>query len=139
MRTLPFLARLPLLLALLAGACQRHRPEVLTASPTSMKQLEGTWLLSAEENSGDTLVYRPNTYAFPPVRGRTGFTLKEFGRFEQFEAVATGGLRGRDGTWTIAGNNRLHIHLADRQSPDYTLAILSFQKDEKVLRVRRQP
>lgn len=135
MRTLPSLARL---LALLAAACQQHRPEILTASPTSMKQLEGCWLLAAEENSGDTLVYRPNTYGFPPVRGRTGFTLQEYGRFEQFDAVATGGLRGRDGTWTIARNNHLRIHLTDRQSPDYTLEILSFQKKKRVLRVRRQ-
>ena len=70
----PSFARLlPLSLLLLAATCKPHRPAAATPAP---KQLEGTWLVSREENSGDTLVYRLNTYAFPPSRGRTGFAIK---------------------------------------------------------------
>ena len=75
------MSKLPLLvcllpLALLLGACEKRRPDaVATSSPASMKHLEGTWLQSREESSGDTLVYRPNTYDFPPTRGRTGFRM----------------------------------------------------------------
>ena len=132
----PLLTRLlPLVPLLLAATCQPHKPAIVTSSPTAMKQLEGTWLASHEENSGDTLVYRPNTYHFPPARGRTGFALKAYGRFEQFDIAPTDGLKGREGTWIAAGDTRLRIHLADGQSPDYTLEILTL--DKQVLKLRR--
>ena len=120
---------------LLAAACQQPKPAVVTSSPTSMKQLEGTWLAAHEENQGDTLVYRPNTYKFPPARGRTGFAIGPFGRFEQFDIAPTDGLAGHPGTWTSDGSTRLRIHLTDGQQPDYTLEILSL--DKKVLKLRR--
>ena len=130
-----FARLLPLSLLLLAATCKPHRP----AAPTliSTKQLEGTWLISREENSGDTLVYRPNTYAFPPSRGRTGFAIKPYGRFEQFDIAPTDGLAGRPGTWTTDSTTRLRIHLTDGQEPDYTLEIISLEK--QVLKLRRLP
>ncbi|GAC1373875.1 MAG: hypothetical protein NVS3B25_28870 [Hymenobacter sp.] len=117
-------------LLVLAAACHPHR-----VAPPAIKQLEGTWLLSREEISADTLVYRPNTYAFPAVRGRTGFALKPYGRFEQFDIAPTDGLTGRPGTWTADGNARLRIHLADSRDPDYTLEIISLH--HRVLKLRR--
>ena len=128
-----FTRLLPLSLLLLSATCQQRKPAVVT--PTSMKQIEGTWLASHEETSGDTLVYRPNTYNFPPARGRTGFAIKPFGQFEQFDIAPTDGLAGRPGTWTDAGDNRLRIHLTDGQEPDYTLEIIS--ADKKVLKLKR--
>jgi hypothetical protein len=134
MHTLRSFARLlPLSLLLLSATCQQRKPAVIT--PTAMKEIEGTWLASHEETSGDTLVYRPNTYAFPPARGRTGFAIKSFGRFEQFDIAPTDGLAGRPGTWASAGDNRLRIHITDGQEPDYTLEIISLEN--KVLKLRR--
>lgn len=142
MPKLPPLAHLLPLVALLA-ACeqQRHPAAVITSSPASMKQLEGTWLQSQEENSDDTLVYRPNTYRFPPTRGRTGFRIGSYGRFEQYDIAPTDGLTARDGTWTAAGDNRLRIHLSDKRTPDYTFEILSLtnRSQQKMLKLRRQP
>lgn len=133
---LPSLTRLlPLSLLLLAAACQQRR----SAAAPAMKQLQGTWLLSREENSGDTLVYRPNTYAFPPSRGRTGFAIKPFGRFEQFDIAPADGLAGRPGNWAIDRGTFLRIHLADSQETDYTLEILSMDTAKRVLKVRRLP
>ncbi len=127
---------LPFLLLLLAAACQpRKSTAVATSSSAAMKRLEGTWLASREENHGDTLVYRPNTYKFPPTRGRTGFAIKSFGRFEQFDIAPTDGLTGRPGTWSTAGGARLRIHLTDGQEPDYTLEIISLEK--RILELRR--
>ena len=132
-----FARLLPLAPLLLAAACQTNKPAVVTSSPASMKQLEGTWLASHEENRGDTLVYRPNTYKFPPARGRTGFAVKSYGRFEQFDIAPTDGLAGRPGTWTPSGNTRLRIHLTDGQTPNYTLEIISL--DQQVLKLRQLP
>ncbi|WP_231590685.1 lipocalin-like domain-containing protein [Hymenobacter terrenus] len=120
---------------MLSATCQQRRP----AKAIPMKQLEGTWLVSREENSGDTLVYRPNTYTFPPSRGRTGFAIGPAGRFEQFDIAPTDGLAGRSGTWTAEGNTRLHIHITEGEEPDYTLEIISLDKDKQVLKVRRLP
>ena len=128
--------QLPLVL-LVAAACQRHKADVVTSSNASMKQLEGTWLNAQEETKGDTLVYRPNTYKFPPARGRTGFAIRPFGRFEQFDIAPTDGLQGRPGTWKADGDTRLRVHLDDGQEPDYTLEIISL--DKKVLKLKRKP
>ena len=135
MLKLPHIVRL-LLLVLLLAACKKQRPgAITTSSPTSMKQLEGTWLMSPEETRGDTLVYRPNTYKFPPARGRTGFQIGPYGRFEQYDIAPTDGLAGREGTWTADRKNRLLIHLNDEQNPDYTLEIISLEN--KALKLRR--
>lgn len=134
----PLIRLLPLSLLLLAATCQEHKSNaVATSSASPMKQLEGTWLNSQEEAKGDTLVYRPNTYKFPPARGRTGFSIKPFGRFEQFDIAPTDGLAGRPGTWTAVGDTRLLIHLADGQEPNYTLEVISL--DKQVLKLRRLP
>lgn len=123
------LALLPLLLA--AATCQQRR----TAPAASSKELQGTWLQSPEENRGDTLVYRPNTYKFPPSRGRTGFAIGPAGRFTQFDVAPTDGLAGHDGTWTAPDPAHLRVHLADGSTPDYSLEIISLHKG--VLWLRR--
>jgi hypothetical protein len=132
-----FIRLLPLTGLLLAVGCHSRQPDaVVVSSPTAMKKLEGTWLASQEENHGDTLVYRPNTYKFPPARGRTGFAIKPFSRFEQFDIAPTDGLTGREGTWTADGDSHLRIHLDDGQTPDYTLEIISLRKGALELKQR---
>ena len=75
----------------------------------------------------------------PPARGRTGFAVKPFGLFEQFDIAPTDGLAGRPGTWTIDRGTHLRIHLTDGQEPDYTLEILDLDTAKQVLKVRRLP
>jgi len=129
-----FIRLLPAALLLLAATCQQRR-----SAPPLMKEVEGTWLQSHEENSGDTLVYRPNTYAFPPARGRTGFAIKSYGRFEQFDIAPTDGLAGHPGTWVVDKGTHLRIHLTEGQQPDYTLEVLSVDPKKRILKVRRLP
>ncbi|AWM33335.1 hypothetical protein [Hymenobacter nivis] len=125
-----WLAVLPL--ALVAATCQSPRPDRL---PTSPADLQGTWLQSNEESRGDTLVYRPNTYKFPPSRGRTGFAVGQAGRFTEFDIAPTDGLEGHEGTWTAPDAAHLRIHLNDNSAPDYTLEIISLHNG--VLKLRR--
>jgi hypothetical protein len=134
----PILVRLlPLSLLLLAATCQQRKSKTISiSSPAAMKQLEGTWLASREEDRGDTLVYRPNTYKFPASRGRTGFAIKPYGRFEEYDIAPTDGLAGRPGTWTTTSDTRLRIHLTEGQEPDYTLEIISLKNE--VLKLRRR-
>jgi hypothetical protein len=77
----------------------------------------------------------PTPTTFPPARGRTGFAIKPYGRFVQYDIAPTDGMEGHPGTWTADGATRLRIHLEDGQSPDYTLELISLKKG--VLKVRR--
>lgn len=141
----PVLAGAGLLAMLLAG-CQsdgpdkpaRRRPPKMP--PVAMPALEGTWLNAYEENRGDTLVYRPNTYKFVPHPGRPGFAIKPYGRFEQFSPHPVTGLSSRPGTWRVEGPGRLRVVFADDMVPtEYTLSIVSLDSVKDVLKVRRLP
>ena len=111
-------------LPLLAATCQSADKPTL---PPSLKLLQGTWLHSREEDQGDTMVYRTNTYKFPPSRGRTGFAIGPFGRFTQYDIAPTDGLQGQPGTWTLLNGNRLLIQLSDSQTPAYELEVLRLE------------
>ena len=128
MRLFTVLAALSVLL--LAATCQ---PDAKTS--TRLKQLERTWLHAHEEDQGDVRVYRPNTYAFPPSRGRTGFSFDPNGLFTQFDIAPTDGLEGRKGTWKPENDRMVRISLTDQKDPDYKLEIVSLEND--VLKVRR--
>ena len=126
-------AKILLLPLALLAACQAATDS--RSALSSLKEIEGTWLNAHEENRGDTLVYRPNTYKFPPARGRTGFAIEPYGSFTQYDIAPTDGIEGRDGTWTATGPHRLRIHLEDGATPDYTLEVISLKN--KVLQVRQ--
>jgi hypothetical protein len=132
--------RLPVLLfvlssvLLLASTCR-------TDSKTSVQQqqvnlLTRTWLHAHEEDQGDVLVYRPNTYNFPPSRGRTGMAFDQNGLFTQYDIAPTDGVQGRKGQWMVMDEHTVRITLDDKQDPAYQLEIVSL--DEKTLKVRRK-
>lgn len=121
---------------LLAATC-RSDGEVGTRNNARFRPLERTWLHAHEEDQGDVRVYRPNTYAFPPSRGRTGFAFDHNGLFTQYDIAPTDGLEGHKGTWTAENDHTLRISLQDQKEPDYKLEIVSMEND--VLKVRRLP
>lgn len=127
MRLFTLLACLSVLL--LAATCQSD-----SQTTARLQQLERTWLHAHEEDQGDVRVYRPNTYAFPPSRGRTGFTFDHNGLFTQLDIAPTDGIEGRKGRWTAENDHTLRISLDDKKDPDYQLEILSLEND--VLKVR---
>lgn len=128
MRLLAILCSLSVLL--LAATCNND-----PNTSRQLRQLERTWLHAHEEDQGDVRVYRPNTYAFPPSRGRTGFAFDHNGLFTQYDIAPTDGIEGRKGRWTAASDHSVRITLDDRKDPDYTLEIVSLEND--VLKVRR--
>jgi hypothetical protein len=104
-------------------------------SAAKLQLLEHTWLHAHEEDQDGISVYRPNTYAFPPSRGRTGFAFDHNGLFTQFDIAPTDGIEGRKGRWTAENDHTLRISLDDKKDPDYKLEIVSL--DNNVLKVRR--
>lgn len=94
-----------------------------------------TWLHSHEDDRGDTLVFRPNTYDFPPARGRTGFTLEANGVFRQYDIAPTDGLEEHPGKWEMQDEKTLQVIFPDKKSTDFTVEILSAKPD--LLKVKR--
>lgn len=75
----------------------------------SEQLLRESWLHSHEEDEGDAMVFRPSTFAFPPSRGRHGFSLNPDGTAvltgpDQADRATSG-----SGQWHIEEPNRLVI------------------------------
>ena len=115
---------------LLAATCNTESQKM------TLKQLEGTWLHAHEEDHDDVQVYRPNTYAFGPSRGRTGFAFDHNGLFTQYDIAPTDGIEGRKGQWKAQDERTVRISLDDKKEPDYLLEIVSLENN--VLKVRRK-
>jgi hypothetical protein len=118
-----------LCLLFLANTCDKN---------TLNNELTGkTWLHSYEEDEGDIMVYRPNTYDFPPSRGRTGFALEEGGVLKQYDIAPTDGLEENVGKWTQLAKDKVRVQLEGNGQPsqDYTLHIVSVSAE--VLKVKK--
>lgn len=95
-----------------------------------------TWLYSYEEDSADVRTYRPNTFDFPPSRGRTGFMIQQGGGFTRYGIAPTDGLEEQPGKWEAIGKDRIKIIFENPiQSPE-EIEIISV--DAKVLKLRRK-
>ncbi len=112
-------------LLLTAQQCRSGATAGKTASTAlNVATLQRTWLHAHEEDHGDTLVFRPNTYAFPPSRGRTGFRIEAGGELTQYDIAPTDGLEERRGTWRMEGN-MFFATFPEKNSTDYSLRVLS--------------
>jgi hypothetical protein len=82
----------------------------------SPEDLAKHWVHSHEEDSPGMSVFRPDTYAFPPSRGRKELDLSPDGSF-------AGQLPGPDdrpvmdsGTWSVSGD-KLHLEASKSGTP----------------------
>jgi hypothetical protein len=125
---------LPLLLLVfcLTGAtCERSPERDAALSPLYDK----TWLHSAEEDGADFKVYRPNTYNFPPSRGRTGFALEREGVFRQYSIAPTDGLEEHKGEWKMVKPNLLRVSFPEKELSGFDLELITISED--LLKVRQ--
>jgi hypothetical protein len=90
------------------------------------------WVHSHEEDSPGMSVFRPDTYDFPPSRGRKVLDLSPDGSFQ-------GEVPGPDdrpvmdsGTWSVLGD-KLHLRAGDSRTPQ-DLKIESLDADKLVVR-----
>ncbi len=121
-----------LCLLLLANTCKKK--DMAEAALT-----DKTWLHSYEEDQGDTIVYRPNTYDFPPSRGRTGFALEPGGIIKRYEIAPTDGLQEHLGSWQHKEKNLLQVQMQDDTllPQSYVLEIISLENDVLVVKQHR--
>ncbi|WP_439881502.1 hypothetical protein ACSX1A_20525 [Pontibacter sp. MBLB2868] len=98
-----------------------------------------TWLHSYEEDEGDVMVYRLNSYDFPPSRGRTGFELEKGGVLKQYDIAPTDGLEEHVGKWEKVGDDKVHIYIKGNGQPaqSYTVEVVSLKDD--ILKLKKLP
>lgn len=119
--------------ALLAGTCKKKTtPQDMTKN---LALLQKTWLHSHEETRGDTLTFRPNSYDFPPSRGRIGFKMDADGTFHQYDIAPADGLEEHLGRWEMPTEKLLIVTFPDKKSTDFQADIISMTPD--VLKVKR--
>lgn len=89
---------------------------------TMEKIIGTTWIRSFEDDKNGTEAYRPDSYQFPPARGRVGYKFLENNTIEKREIGAADGYVSRTGTWKLTdktskeGNPIVEITLAELPS-----------------------
>lgn len=121
-----FSGALFLCLIVMAGTCKKKNKN---APNLNVSMLQKTWLHSQEEDRGDTLVYRPNSYNFPPARGRTGFTLEPDGTFRQYDIAPTDGLEENPGKWQLRDDKFLDITFPTKKAAPFEVEVISAQPE----------
>lgn len=93
-----------------------------------------TWFHSHEEDQKDLRFYRPESYAFTPSRGRTGFQLLSDGS-AIYKGIAPNDVPvDRIGKWELSNDNtKLSISIGDKGKPTsdqhFEYLIVSCQED----------
>jgi hypothetical protein len=101
--------------------------------PTHIEKskIEGSWVHSHEEDKGDRLMFRISTYAFPPSRGRTAFTLKSGGEVVLGYPGPDDRQKMASGHWSLKGD------LLEIKAPTFSGTFVIETLDNDVLVVRR--
>jgi hypothetical protein len=102
-------------------------------SKINAQDLHQHWVHSQEEDTATEAVYRPDTYKFPPARGRTSFDLRPMGALVK-SAIAADDRRAKSqGSWRLEDGDKLAFY-ADDAKPDQVMQIASVSKDKLVVR-----
>ncbi len=81
-----------------------------------MKEAIGiTWIRSFEDDKNGVEAYRPESYDFPPARGREGWKFEEDGTLKKQAIAPTDGYITKEGKWEVYriedNKSTLHIEL----------------------------
>jgi len=99
-------------------------PKAITA-----ELLHGTWVHSHEEDTDREMVFRPDTFKFPPSRGRASFQLLADGGLVESGPGPTDRREARTGSWRLEGSNKLAFYQAAQTTPTRVLRIRAARAD----------
>ena len=122
-----------------SGAHQAESPNLATPAPESPLNtcLLGSWLHDWEEDSAQTIVYRPADYPFGPSRGRDGYEFQPGGVLVYHGFGPADGPLTSPGLWAWTSPEQIHVTVNDPAGAyiDETLRIVSC--DAEALQVER--
>ena len=96
--------------------------------------LHQQWVHSHEEDTETRMVFRPASFAFPPSRGRTAFTLKSDGSLFEIGIGPTDRRQESQGTWKLEDDGTLLFYEKARTKPKRTMKIVFLDKDRLVVK-----
>jgi hypothetical protein len=95
--------------------------------------LHRRWVHSHEEDTETELVFRPDTYSFPPSRGRRSFELRRDGTYRERGPGPADAPEESAGRWLVE-EGRLFLH-GEHGRPGEAFEVVSAADD--ILRLRR--
>ena len=95
--------------------------------------LAGRWVLSHEEDTAQTRVFRPASFTFPPSRGRESFTLLPDGSMSADAIGPTDQPVGTEGSWRLTQGDSLELNPAAAPAAARTMQVQSVQPDKLVV------
>ncbi|HYG40227.1 MAG TPA: hypothetical protein VD908_16475, partial [Cytophagales bacterium] len=81
------------------------------------------------EDSAGLKAYRPDTFKFPPSRGRAGFKIENDSTFILYSIAPTDGWEKHYGKLELAGDNKLKIIFNQKSRPSVTYEVIIGRKD----------
>ncbi len=106
----------------------------MSSSKIDASALAQGWLHAHEEDTGDTMVFRPSSFKLGPSRGRAGFELKPDGELVESRIAATDGSLKQAGKWKLSETGKLYFYRDDPATPAKVLEIESVSKDRLVVK-----
>ena len=85
------------------------------------KLLQRRWLHAHEEDTPGKIVFRPDTYALPPSRGRTGYEFQEDGHVVRIGPGPADRHSSVQGTWKIDSHGELIIDVPGAAAEVHTI------------------
>ncbi len=98
------------------------------------QRLVGTWRHSHEEDTATEAVYRPDSYAFPPSRGRMGFTFRLDGSCTAIGISPRDGPAPEECHWRVRGGRKPEVVVTWSGGRQQVLSIVSIDRDRLVVR-----
>lgn len=96
------------------------------------KALQGHWVHSNEEDSGDEMVFRPASHPLPPSRGRIFLDLKPDGSYAERAPGPVDAPVESGGRWSLKGDRLLLAATGER--PGHEWRVVAGEPDRLVLR-----
>jgi hypothetical protein len=93
-----------------------------------------SWVHSHEEDTPDHTVYRPESFPFPPSRGRRGFDLGPDGTMIQVGPGPTDRTSVHPGRWQVEEDETLTLYPRGADTPQRIGKIEALSEDKLVLR-----
>jgi len=95
--------------------------------------LQQRWVHSHEEDTEDTMVFRPAAFAFPRSRGRESFELRPGGKLAASGPGSTDRREATGGTWALLDGSKLVFHAKGGTKATRELQVLSVDDDRLVV------
>ena len=92
------------------------------------------WVHAHEEDSSDTLVFRPDSYKFPPSRGRRSFDLRADGALIDHRIGPDDRPRPETGSWRLTDTNDLEFLPSAPGQRSSQMRVLEAGPDKLVIR-----